>query len=344
VTDYEVLFQRLGETPLSRWLETLPSDLARVWAERPHGDLPRWRAVLEGLPSVAADWAILDSARVAAGHRQPLDDTIKERLTDLLQRLHPWRKGPYDIHGIVIDTEWRSDWKWDRLAGEIAPLGGRRVLDVGCGNGYHCWRMAGAGADLVIGVDPTQLFVMQFYAIRHFLAPALDRSPTVFVLPLALEQLPPSLEGFDTAFSMGVLYHRRSPLAHLEALRDCLRPGGELVLETLVTEGADSDLLIPRGRYARMRNVWQLPSAPTLADWLEGVGFERVRCVDVSVTTRSEQRSTDWMRFESLAEALDPVDPSRTVEGLPAPRRGVFIATRSVAPQRMRADSACPRP
>ena len=100
------------------------------------------------------------------------------------------------------------------------------MLDVGCGTGYHCWRMAGAGADLAIGVDPTQLFVMQFYAIRHFLAPALDRSPAVFVLPLTLEQLPPGLEGFDTVFSMGVLYHRRSPLAHLEALRDCLRPGG----------------------------------------------------------------------------------------------------------------------
>jgi tRNA (mo5U34)-methyltransferase len=32
------------------------------------------------------------------------------------------------------------------------------------------------------------------------------------------------------------------------------------------------------------------------------------------------------MRFESLREALDPTDPSRTIEGLPAPTRAILIA------------------
>ena len=66
------------------------------------------------------------------------------------------------------------------------------------------------------------------------------------VLPLALEDLPPGMTGFDTLFSMGVLYHRRAPLGHLRDLRRLLRPGGELVLETLVVEGDAGDVLVPR--------------------------------------------------------------------------------------------------
>ena len=39
-----------------------------------------------------------------------------------------------------------------------------------------------------------------------------------------------------------------------------------------------------------------------------------------------EQRATDWMRFQSLPDFLDPADHSRTVEGLPAPTRAVLLA------------------
>jgi len=163
---------------------------------------------------------------------------------------------------------------------------------------------------------------MQFLALA-----GLIRSPRTAVLPLTLEDLPGDMAGFDTVLSMGVLYHRRSPIDHLRALRRLLRPGGELVLETLVVGGVDGDVLVPAGRYARMRNVWTIPGLATLESWIAACGFQAVRVVDVSATTTAEQRSTDWMRFESLAQALDPEDPGRTVEGLPAPRRAVVLAT-----------------
>jgi len=75
-----------------------------------------------------------------------------------------------------------------------------------------------------------------------------------------------------------------------------------------------------------MRNVWYLPSVPELERWLGGAGFRDVRCVDVSVTSIEEQRSTEWMRYQSLADFLDPNDHSKTVEGLPAPRRATLLA------------------
>lgn len=126
---------------------------------------------------------------------------------------------------------------------------------------------------------------------------------------------------------MGILYHRRSPIDNLYALKDCLRSGGELILETLIIEGRKGEVLVPDGRYSKMGNVWFIPSADTLIGWLQKCGFKDVKLVDVKQTSPQEQRATDWMRFHSLANFLDPDDPNRTIEGYPAPRRGVFVAT-----------------
>ncbi len=320
--DYSPLLRQLRGTQLERWADLLPDQLEQAFRQRLHGDFPRWMECVRQLPMIPADQIDLNSGTVAVRSNQPPNAQIQRQTEDLLRQLHPWRKGPYDIHGIRIDTEWRSDWKWDRLAPHIAPLEGRRVLDVGCGNGYHCWRMAGAGAGLVIGIDPTQLFLAQFLALRWFLG---DEWP-VHLLPLGVEAVPENLEGFDTVFSMGVLYHRRSPLDHLFELKGCLRAGGELVLETLVVDGEEDRVLVPKGRYAKMRNVWFIPSPATLAQWLQRCGFHHIRIVDVTTTRIDEQRSTDWMRFESLPDYLDSDDRSRTVEGYPAPRRAILIA------------------
>lgn len=314
--DYSGLVQAL-QGRLAPLAEKLPRDFP---AGIRHGDLQGWLDALRALPDLTpASYELKDRVRI--GERAQCDDAQRAVLNERLFSLHPWRKGPFELFGTHLDTEWRSDWKWERLVSHISPLQDRNVLDVGCGNGYHCWRMAGEGARLVLGVDSHLLFVMQYWAIRHFL-----RDPPVWVAHLALEELPERLQAFDTVFSMGVLYHRRSPLDHLLALRDCLRSGGELVLESLVVEGSEGMTLLPRGRYARMPNVWFLPASATLVTWLEKCGFKDVRVVDEDWTSVQEQRSTSWMRFESLPQALDPDDPRRTIEGYPAPRRAILVA------------------
>jgi tRNA (mo5U34)-methyltransferase len=143
---------------------------------------------------------------------------------------------------------------------------------------------------------------------------------------VGIEQLPEGLQAFDTVFSMGVFYHRRAPMDHLRELKDCLRPGGQLVLETLVIEGELGEVLVPEGRYAKMRNVWFLPSPDTMLSWLRKCGFANQRMVDFTPTTVEEQRPTEWMTFESLPDFLDPADHSRTIEGHPGPIRAVFLA------------------
>jgi tRNA (mo5U34)-methyltransferase len=177
--------------------------------------------------------------------------------------------------------------------------------------------------ELVIGIDPSQKFLMQFEIMKHY-APDYP----IHLLPVGIEYLPDSFDqqGFDTVFSMGVLYHRKSPIEHLQHLKNLLRPGGQLVLETLVVNGDAKTVFVPPGRYAQMRNVWFLPSTDALELWLSRVGFKQIKTVDINQTSCQEQRATDWMTFHSLADYLDPHDLNKTLEGHPAPLRAVVIA------------------
>ena len=75
-----------------------------------------------------------------------------------------------------------------------------------------------------------------------------------------------------------------------------------------------------------MGNVWFLPGCDTLLGWLRKLGLVDCRLVDVSTTSTDEQRSTEWMRFQSLADFLDPADSTRTIEGYPAPMRAIVTA------------------
>lgn len=318
--DYSELYKALEKSDASEWLETLAASIEHAFNSSRHGELDKWLDMLDNLPDVKASTVELKS-EVRIGDVNDCEQNTRDKLEQHLRLLMPWRKGPVSILGLNVNTEWHSDWKWDRVQPHIASLQGKHVLDIGCGNGYYALRSYGQGADLVVGVDPGQKYIMQFYALKKYLGDI-----PVHLLPLGIEDIPPALKAFDTVFSMGVLYHRRSPLDHLYELRDCLKPGGELVLETLVIEGDVNSVLLPTGRYQQMRNVWFLPSCDALILWMERCGFKNVRVVDVNKTSIKEQRATDWMEFDSLEKFLDPDDSSKTIEGYPGPMRAVILA------------------
>ena len=316
--DFRVLFGQLRDAGFTQWVNELEAQQDKWYLQ--HGDFPRWSQALLQLPEIDNARVYFDRAAITVEG----DCEDQELLQHSLKRLMPWRKGPYQFSNTLIDSEWRSDLKWQRVLPHLTRLNNRRVLDIGCGNGYHCWRMLDQAPDLVLGIEPSILFNMQFQAVQKYL----QRSD-IHLLPIGIEDMPGDMCWFDTVFSMGVFYHRKSPIDHLYQLQGLLAPGGELCLETLVIDGSDGDVLVPRGRYARMNNVWFLPSAIELAKWLNRCGFEDVKIVDITATTTDEQRSTDWMQFESLADCLDPKNYNQTVEGLPAPKRAVLLATKA---------------
>jgi len=313
----------LKQQKFAPWREHFAAALAHRTDPARHGDLPNWLAILAELPTAHPKVINLNNDTVSFGNRDELSQQQQRQLNDALMRLAPWRKGPYRLFDSFIDTEWRSDWKWQRLTPHISNLRGRTVLDVGCGNGYHCWRMLGAGANYVLGIDPSMRFLIQNMAIQQY-----AKDERFDFLALGIEDMPNDCALFDSVFSMGVLYHRRQPINHLLELKRFLKPGGELILETLIVDNAENGLLQPAERYAQMRNVWSIMTLNKIVKLLNQAGFTNVRCVDQNVTSFKEQRQTDWMQFHSLEQFLDPNDTSKTIEGYPAPKRGLFIATK----------------
>jgi tRNA (mo5U34)-methyltransferase len=321
--NFDDFYRQLADTlhPMHPHAEELKTTINSIYSPYSHGDEISWQQAFEQLPDLDSDNITLDSAAITA--HGAISEQQQHQLTEGLMGLQPWRKGPFELFDVTIDTEWRSDWKWQRVAPHLGDLGYKNILDVGCGSGYHCFRMAGAGAHRVVGIDPSLKFLYQFKAINRYI-----KADNIHLLPLKCEQLPYRMQCFDTVFSMGVLYHRKSPFDHLEELKYALKPGGQLVLETLVIDGGVNTVLVPDDRYAQMRNVWFLPSCAELLRWVERAGFINAKVIDVDTTKLAEQRSTDWMRYQSLEDFLDPNDHSKTIEGYQAPTRATIIASR----------------
>ena len=317
----EVFFEFTKNSNLEQFHPQLRHVLQQHYELKNHGRSIEWDRALDSMPQLeCADYSFTDDSVCIVKPEHLALDSMEYK--QHLKAFMPWRKGPWSLLGVEIQTEWHSDWKWQRIEPHISPLDGRQVLDIGTGNGYFLFRMLGAGASLALGIDPTRIFLYQFHAAQRLLP-----ANGAYLLPLRSEHLP-AFGCFDTVFCLGVLYHRRSPIDHIQELMSYLRPGGELVLETLVVPGDINTILVPPERYAKMANVWFLPSTEALENMLRKVGLENVRTVDVSQTTTAEQRATEWMTFHSLADFLDPNDPSRSIEGHPAPLRATLVATK----------------
>jgi len=286
-----------------------------------NGNIPKWSQAIDIIDSLPKGKLSLKQPYININH----DSIDSESLLNALQKLTPWRKGPFKINDLTLESEWDGDMKWQRITKHIKPLINKRVLDVGAGNGYFTLRMAMKGAKRALGIEPFLLFNYQFRAIKSMIESPLN----ALLLPIRLEDIP-KISIFDTVFSMGVLYHQRDHMAHLSQLREMMAPDAELVLETLVVESPDDFILVPKGRYANMRNVYSIPSIKTLKSWLKDVNFNNIRVVDVAKTTTAEQRKTPWIgeNAASLEDFLDPLDGSLTIEGYPAPTRAIVICER----------------
>ncbi len=319
--DRKELASALDSTNLKSAKHDILNLLDEKYANPKHGHFKDWQKIFETLPNISSSLSDLNKDTVLLGNSEDASSEQKLSLEASLKALCPWRKGPFEIFGIHIDTEWRSDWKWSRIAPHL-DLKDKLILDIGCGNGYYALRMQAMGAKLVIGVDPSWHYIFQFHTLQKY-SSLLQRA---FVLPFGFEELPENMPKFDTIFSMGVLYHRQEPQKHLSQVYAKIEMGGQFILETLIIDDEDADVLIPNERYANMRNVWVLPSIDLLKTWLSEVGFKKIKVVDTTMTTVEEQRQTEWMTRYSLAQALKPDDHSLTIEGYPAPLRATIIA------------------
>ncbi|MDX1808010.1 MAG: tRNA 5-methoxyuridine(34)/uridine 5-oxyacetic acid(34) synthase CmoB [Sulfurospirillaceae bacterium] len=249
-----------------------------------------------------------------------LDKNVKEKISDLAWQLRPWRKGPFDVFGTYIDSEWQSNIKYNILE-PYFDLKDKCVADIGCNNGYYLFRMLTHKPKKLVGFDPSIHYKTQFDFINHFI-----KSPIIFEL-LGIEHLPYYENKFDLIFCLGVLYHRSDPISSLKALNKGLNKDGEVILDTFMIDGDEAVCLTPEGRYSKIPNIYFIPTVNALKNWCTRAGFKDFEVLCIKKTNLNEQRKTEWIEGESLENFLDPENDDLTIEGYPAPKR-VYIKIR----------------
>ncbi len=267
------------------------------------------REALEALPVITTKTRLED---VVALETKDLLNATQIKTTAKL--MMPWRKGPFNMFGLFIDTEWQSQMKYNLLRPHF-NLKGKRVADIGCNNGYYLFRMQEDNPAALVGFDPSALYKTQFDFINHFV-----KSDIKYEL-LGVEHLPFYEEKFDTIFCLGVLYHRSDPVAMLKQLFKGLDSSGEVILDTFMIDGDEEMALCPKGAYSKIPNIYFVPTIAALKNWCLRAGFSGFEVLETSVTSLDEQRKTEWIEGQSLEDFLYPGDNTKTVEGYPAPKR-----------------------
>lgn len=296
------------ETIYYNYLENYSASLQK-------GDGIKFSEAVSNLP-IIGDIEVEYGDIIRISTKETLSQITLDKVKEILIAIKPWRKGPYDIFGHQIQTEWESQIKWKRLLPHLPDLEGKSILDIGASSGYYMFQMLKYNPYLILGVDPSVAFYHQYLCLNHFI-----QAPQTYYLPCGFEELDKFYGVFDIIFCMGILYHQRSPFEALEKMRRLLKANGTLLLEGMYIPGDDNQALIPHNRYAKMRNVYFLPTLTTLMIWMERVGFYDLELISLSQTSQIEQHPTPWIRGESLKDFLNPSDHDLTVEGYPAPRR-----------------------
>jgi tRNA (mo5U34)-methyltransferase len=244
-----------------------------------------------------------------------------EYITLQAKTLIPWRKGPFQIGSLKIDSEWQSNIKYNLLE-PYFDLKDKIVADVGCNNGYYMFRMLTHKPKKLVGFDPSAIFRTQFDFINYFV-----QSDIKYEL-LGVEHLEFYEHRFDFIFMLGVLYHRSDPIASLKSLYRALNKNGTIIVDSFIIDGEDEVSLTPAKRYAMIPNVYFIPTINCFKNWLSRAGFVDIELLCVTKTNQTEQRATTWTFEQSLDNFLDPNDKSKTIEGYPAPKRAYLKAKR----------------
>lgn len=246
-----------------------------------------------------------------------LTDKDAKQLKETALLMKPWRKGPFAINNLFIDSEWQSQIKYNLLEPHF-NLTDKIVGDIGCNNGYYLFRMLSHKPKKLIGFDPSAIYYSQFQFLNAYI-----KSDIVYEL-LGVEHVEFYEHKFDVLFCLGVLYHRSDPVMMLKSLYKGLNKGGELILDTFMIDGEEEMCLTPKDRYSKIPNIYFVPTVPALINWCHRAGFQDVEVITTMVTKPEEQRKTEWIDTQSLEDYLDPNDVTKTVEGYPAPKR-VYI-------------------
>jgi len=159
---------------------------------------------------------------------------------------------------------------------ECMNLKGKRVLDIGCRDGLFSFKAESMGADEVVGIDNDLS-----KAATEFIIPFLHSK--VKMQQVNLYDLDPNTFGvFDTVIFAGVLYHLRYPFWGLKLIRDIMKVGGYLLIETAIWQGEPDKAMLfcPIGNespYYPDTTSCTFFNEKGLVDTMKSLGFETIQ-------------------------------------------------------------------
>lgn len=276
----------------------------------------RWREGADGVSGIRASSLRIEEDRVCFGSAADLNDSETARVVDSLKAFLPWKKGPYEIFGHSIDSEWRSDLKWQRILPYLGNVKDTFVADIGCHNGYYMYHLRAHGAKSVLGFEP-----MPIHYFNHQLMQNIFPTPELNLELFGVEHIDLFPESFDLILCLGILYHHTDPIGLLRKMRIALKLKGRIIIDCQGIAGDDPVSLTPTNRYAGASGVWFLPTMSSLQNWIRRAGFSQQTPFYSAPLDSNEQRATSWADVKSLKDFLNSEDPTQTIEGHPAPWR-----------------------
>jgi tRNA (mo5U34)-methyltransferase len=283
----------------------------------------RYREPFESIAEIRAEYLDLSGDVVRIGKKDELTIKQHKKVYQVLKEFMPWRKGPFEIFGIPIDAEWRSEYKWKHVIPELPDLKDKIIADIGCNNGYYMFRMAPSAPKMVIGFEPYLLHYFTFNTLNSF-----ARQKNLYLELMGVEQIPLYSNSFDLVFLMGIIYHRISPIEMLKNINKAMTRQGTIIVESQAIQGEEPVALFPEKTYAKAPGVYFVPTASCLCNWLARTGFKDIKLFHSHPMNSQLQRKTEWMDFESYSDFIDPLNSDLTIEGYPAPIRVFIKATK----------------
>ncbi len=260
---------------------------------------------------------------ITIGNKDELNNKELIELKKNLKEFIPWRKGPFSIFGTLIDSEWQSHKKWNRLLPYLNKMENKIICDIGCNNGYYMYKIAHHRPKLVLGIDPTYSFKLIFDYLQKF-----TQEENLKYELMGFQELTSFEQVFDIIFCMGIVYHHKNPIDILNICKRALKPGGQLILESMSIPGDEAFAFCPEGRYANVSGIWFIPTYKCIYHWLKKTGYASIHRCSHYQMKESEQRTTKWAPYPSFAESLDPINNSMTKEGFLRPYRTIYICTK----------------
>ena len=257
---------------------------------------------------------IFNQDLIKFGKKSELNHKDLEEIKKELLKLNPWRTGPFSLAGMIIDAEWQSFLKWNRIKTHLIDIKNKKVCDLGASSGYHIYRLLGLNPNLVIGLDPMPRCYWQFHSLQKFCLPN-----QAYYEAFGWQELTSYHSFFDLVLCMGILYHHQNPIQILKNIYQSLNKEGQIIIESQGIEGEKSFAFFPEWNYAKARTYF-LPTEQCLVNWCKRAHFKDIQIIAKHQLNTKEQRQTQWSPCQSLKDFLSK-DKTTTIEGYPPPLR-----------------------